>query len=247
MTRLLVLCSFACTLSAQSFDVVSVKEITDPAALKAIQSADIQYKSGNLYMRGSTLALAIEWAYDIHRYQIAGPEWMYWRSGNDQPRFDIIAKAPASTPKEQARVMLQAVLAERFGLKVRWETRQASGYVLRDDPQGLKIEFAATTDGDPSSMKYDVASGKLQFSRTTIDEMCGELSLSIGEPVVDATSLGTRIFSAGATVAKYRSKDEMINAILGGIKRDMGITSTYEKVPVKTLVVDQVNRRPSVN
>src|SRR5262245_40491357 len=59
-----------------------------------------------------------------------GPEWI------DSTRFDIEARAagefPAGpdSPTAPRRVMLQNLLAERFGLKVHHETRQGDVYVV---------------------------------------------------------------------------------------------------------------------
>jgi uncharacterized protein (TIGR03435 family) len=234
------------SLSAQTFDVVSVKEITDPATLQSIKSADIKYSPGNLYMRGTTLAYAIEWAFDIQRYQIDGPEWMYWRSSNDQPRFVIFAKTDPGTTKAQARVMAQAALAERFGLKVHWEDRQKPGYMLRDDPKGLKVEFIEPTDEMPG-MTFDKATGKLQYKNMNVAEMCGDIALTVGEPVVDGTTLGKRMYNATSIIHYEPGAGELLGALFGAMKRDMGIVASREKVPVKTLVVDQVNRKPSAN
>jgi uncharacterized protein (TIGR03435 family) len=50
-------------------------------------------------------------AYDVKNFQIEGPAWMATE------RFDITATLPPDTTKEQFRIMLQNLLAERFKLK----------------------------------------------------------------------------------------------------------------------------------
>ena len=49
-------------------------------------------------------------AYDMKPYQIDGPAWL----ANE--RFDIEARLPAGASKDQAPLMLQSLLADRFGL-----------------------------------------------------------------------------------------------------------------------------------
>jgi uncharacterized protein (TIGR03435 family) len=45
-------------------------------------------------------------------------------------RITIEAKAPAKTTKDQFRVMMQSLLAERFKLAVHYETREAPVFAL---------------------------------------------------------------------------------------------------------------------
>ena len=44
--------------------------------------------------------------------------------------YDIAAKVPDGATMEQVRIMLQRLLAERFGLVVHRETRQLPGFRL---------------------------------------------------------------------------------------------------------------------
>lgn len=57
-------------------------------------------------------------AYKVKMYQITGPDWI------NTTRFDIKAKMPAGSAKEDAPLMLQSLLEERFKLSVRQETKE---------------------------------------------------------------------------------------------------------------------------
>src|SRR5258708_39529830 len=65
-------------------------------------------------------------AYDLTDDKIAGgPSWLA------TDRFDVIAKLPSATATpETARLMLQNLLAERFGLKLHNDNRPLPAYVL---------------------------------------------------------------------------------------------------------------------
>ena len=63
-------------------------------------------------------------AYDVKNFQIVGPGWL------DTERFDITATMPPATTKEQFRVMLQNLLAERFKMTVHRETKELPMYSL---------------------------------------------------------------------------------------------------------------------
>ena len=49
-------------------------------------------------------------AFDLARYELSAPDWM------ESVRFDMSAKIPEGTTKEQFRLMMQNFLAERFKL-----------------------------------------------------------------------------------------------------------------------------------
>jgi uncharacterized protein (TIGR03435 family) len=246
VTLSLIFLTLCCTLVAQTFDVASVKEITDYAALQSIKSGDITFKGGNLYMHGVTLGYAVQWAYDIQRYQLDGPDWMNWRPSNDQPRYEISAKTDPSTPKVTAQIMAQHLLAERFGLVAHFEDRMKPGYSLREDVHGLKIQRIEPSDRNPR-MAYDRSIGKVSFTDMNMEELCGDVALTIGEPVVDRTSLGKQTFNASAVGVLYDNREEMVSALFSGLKRDIGLVAVREKVPVKTVVVDQINQHPTMN
>jgi uncharacterized protein (TIGR03435 family) len=79
-------------------------------------------------------------AYDVNDYQINGPNWL------DRERFDIVAKIPQGTTKEQFRLMLQSLLAERFKLALHHETKELPMYALVLGKGGSKLKEAVEED-----------------------------------------------------------------------------------------------------
>jgi uncharacterized protein (TIGR03435 family) len=237
---LIVLIAFAAISPAESFDVVSIREIPNPESIK---SGEITYRGGNLYMNGVTLGYAVQWAFDIQNYQLEGPEWIHWRAANDQPRFNIFAKTDARIPRARARLMAQRMLAQRFGLVFQIEERIKTGYSLHDDPHGVRVERIEANDINPA---MTFANNTLEFRNMNMTELCGDIALSIREPVVDRTTLGEQMFNAKATVI-YESREALTHAIFSGLKRDMGIVAVRGKVPVKTVVVVNISRTPTEN
>ena len=84
-----------------------------------------------------SLADLIRTAYRVKSYQVSGPDWI---SGQ---RFDILAKMPEGSTKEQVPEMLQALLAERFKLTIHRETKEHSVYALVVGKGGPKLKEAA--------------------------------------------------------------------------------------------------------
>lgn len=95
-------------------------------------------RDGKYIFRDATMLNLIGSAYSVTEDLIAGgPNWV------DLDLFDVIAKVPAGITAADANLMLQALLAERFGLVVRKEMRPAPRYVLSVGKGGSKLKPAA--------------------------------------------------------------------------------------------------------
>jgi|GEM_PF-2072076 len=73
-------------------------------------------------------------AYRIRDFQLSGvPGWV------ESAKYDIAAKAGADTTDDQRSLMLQAMLEDRFQLKVHRETKDHALYALTAAKPGLKL------------------------------------------------------------------------------------------------------------
>lgn len=89
-------------------------------------------------------------AYNVKGYQISGPEWF------ESERYDITAKVPPGTTKEQFQLMLQSLLAERFKLTVHRQSKELPIYALVVAKGGPKMKESvvdpnAATAGGPNA------------------------------------------------------------------------------------------------
>jgi uncharacterized protein (TIGR03435 family) len=75
------------------------------------------------YKLSGTQELALRFDY-YKGLELHTPDWVR----ND--RYDIEARAPAGASKDQMRMMMQSLLAERFKLQVHWETQQAPVFAM---------------------------------------------------------------------------------------------------------------------
>ena len=133
MTRLcllLVLVGTGLPLAAQQtaagFEVATIKPQTDPRPPRGTSSPD-RFINPN-----ATLHTLIQYAYELTGAQIAGgPEWIASR------RFAIDAKAAGTPSRAEMRLLVRALLAQRFGLKAHTEMRELPVYLLeRVRPDG---------------------------------------------------------------------------------------------------------------
>jgi uncharacterized protein (TIGR03435 family) len=126
---------------AQTFEVASIKlnkERRGPLTSFEVAVYDLPMAvipGGRFRLKAVPTRTLIQLAYGVREFQIAGePSWV-----NDE-RYDVDAKAEGEiTSFDQVRSMLQALLADRFKLAVRRETRTGRVYDLVPARGGLKI------------------------------------------------------------------------------------------------------------
>jgi uncharacterized protein (TIGR03435 family) len=75
----------------------------------------------------------VAYGLDYFNEQVAGPGWI------DSEQYDVAARVPPGTTKDQFRLMLQGLLAERFSLKVHRESRVLPVYTLVVAKGGPKL------------------------------------------------------------------------------------------------------------
>lgn len=104
-----------------AFDVASVKPDTSnaPANSRFALGAGDGYAPGGLFAAiNQPLIVYLRFAYKLGQSDLLGlPAWVY----ND--RFDIEARAPGNPTKDQMRLMMQSLLADRFKLTTHTEKR----------------------------------------------------------------------------------------------------------------------------
>jgi uncharacterized protein (TIGR03435 family) len=104
--------------SRPTFEVASVKRNNDPNAPVSMRVLPDRFTMTNAPVR-----LLINAAYTLATYQYIGmPNW--------PERYDIAAKAPDGVAPDQMPLMLQSLLADRFKMVARRETRDSPIYAL---------------------------------------------------------------------------------------------------------------------
>ena len=148
-----VVIGFGTKMHAQSetgprFEVVDVHRSAPGSVRKYTESVKYidrgSVLGGRYDLRRRTILELIQAAYNIEPQRIfSGPKWL------DLAQFDMVAKASPSTPPETLRLMLQAVLADRFKLVLHKDTKPLPAFVLRVGNGPLKIKQADGSDAPP--------------------------------------------------------------------------------------------------
>jgi bla regulator protein blaR1 len=197
-----------------AFEVASVKR-----NVSGEQNSSIRREpGGRLTARNMPLRALITFAYQIQGFQLIGD--LDWISGD---RFDIVAKAAGDPPPvmpgsgpDQLMLMMRALLAERFNLRVYRETREMPIYALvlarRDGKPGPQLHPAATDCATEAAAAQAAArsgappqapqgpnapvrcgvrmtAGRIQFGGFPLTEFARSISNQVQRIVVDRTGL----------------------------------------------------------
>jgi uncharacterized protein (TIGR03435 family) len=196
------------------FDVASIKPAPPPDGRGMIVGSrgGPGSKDPGLYTcQNCSLSNLVSSAYSLQRYQLTGgPSWM----GSEL--FMISAKVPEGATKEQFRLMQQALLADRFGLKFHWEKKEMQMYEMVVAKGGIKMKEAVQAptaadappapfppgppkrdkDGFPilppgsgSRMIMESGRARWQDSAATMEQIASRLGGQLNKPVTDATGL----------------------------------------------------------
>jgi uncharacterized protein (TIGR03435 family) len=203
LVALTALTAFAQSATTPSFEVASIK----PAA--PMQNGMIRVgmggDPGRVNYSNVSLKNILTRAYNVKPHQISGPDWL------DSERFDVVATVPDGVPKEQIPVMLQNLLAERFKMQVRKETKDANVYALIVGKGGPKLTPAKDDAGDGQKagpvmvgpdgkpaprpaggmmmIRSDGHASHIEAKKTTVTAFCDMLSNFLDRPVLDMTEI----------------------------------------------------------
>ncbi len=171
-----------------------------------------------------TLRTLIITAYGIRGFQIEHPAWM------GEKRYDIVAKVPAGASRQESRIMMRNLLAERFHVVIRRETRELPVYILTVDKNGLKMKSSGQDTSKPAA---PTTTDPGKSNRVTADKS-GMPQLTPGEPGVFT------IYTSGVarTVAQRQSISKILTLLSDyvdrpvldgtGLKGEYDFTITWE-------------------
>ena len=200
---------------------------------------------GEVALTNATLVDCIKFAYGlVSDEQLAGPEW----TKSKEVRFDILAKAPPATPRDQLLLMLRNLLAERFHLAMHTEQRAFFHYALVIGKNGPKLK-EVPPDPLNSHMTYRI--GNITHNQISMQTLTLLLSRQLRELVLDRTGLkGAYDLSLKwIPEAKTETADaaETGPTIFMAVQDQLGLKLEPRKDAVEVLVIDHADRVPVEN
>ena len=258
--------------SGQSFSVASLKPSAGAPAGTPGTDGGPGTRIPTRYATSSTLRGFIFRAYGLDDYQqqISGPKWI------DDDKFDIDARMPEGTTKEQFQTMLQNLLVERFKLAVHHETKVIPVYnmvIARNGPK-LKESAPAEPASGPLVRGFDsdgfamlTGPGLISMYREGSNGPVARWSARL-QPVSalckqlnNGTDLNRIVRDKTGLTGKYDFKlsYEIVLPVRAGetpapkltlfdaLEEQLGLKLVDTKEPVDVVVIDQAERSPVAN
>jgi uncharacterized protein (TIGR03435 family) len=191
--------------------------------------------------KGATLTTLILLAWEIKSFQLVdAPAWMNTDS------FDVEAISPQPVDRHRMMAMLRSLLAERFHLAVRKETRTLPVLVLSVAKGGAKLTTVAPAD-NPQVVFAMVSGGtrmRLTGQHVPINRLTPWLAsvLNLNRPVLDETGLdGVYDFQL-----EWSPNDPAGGSVYSALE-DAGLKLTARDVPTDVIAVEHAEKIPTAN
>jgi uncharacterized protein (TIGR03435 family) len=233
MRLLLFIALGTCVCGQPQFDAAAVKTEPPPDQSGHISSR-MSVDDGRLAYTNVTLADVLEQAYKVQRNQISGPDWL------DTDRFDITAKIPAGQ-REQIPQMLQALLADRFAMKLHRGTKELPIYLLTVGKNGPKFKSTETASGTTHNSTRLRSHVDIKGNMALFAEF---LSTEVHRPVLDRTGLSGN-FDLTLDWTPDDAPDSI--SIFTALQEQLDLKLDASRGPVELIVVDRAERTPSEN
>lgn len=191
---------------------------------------------GNVTMTNWSLTSLISAAWDLGPGQLSGPGWM----GSE--RYDILAKTSPNATQADLRIMLQALLADRFRMVTHRETKETPVYALVVVKGGPKL---LATTGDQRLPVIFAPPSRLIAQGSTMQALALALARPAGRKVIDQTG----IVGAFDFTLSYSADDGADGApsIFTALQDQLGLKLEPQKGQSEVLVVDHAERVPTAN
>jgi uncharacterized protein (TIGR03435 family) len=211
-------------------------------------------RGGRYELRKATMVDLIRNAYGVDADKIiGGPSWL------ETDRFDVIAMAPPTTSPDTVKLMLQALLADRFKLTVHTDNKSLPTFALKVGNGKPKMKEAAGSGNpgcepvqqppQPGVIPYAVASCHNMTMEAFAPMLRGIAGAYVTSPVTDKTGLkGSWDFelkwTARALLAQAGSDGI---SLFDAVDKQLGLKLELENVSTSAIIVDSVNQKPTDN
>jgi uncharacterized protein (TIGR03435 family) len=224
------------------FEVASVRPNTANDRIVTINVGP----GGRFAARGYTLVLLMQRAYGVMDWNVSGgPGWIR------TDRYDVVAKAnvAGNLTEEQLKPMLQALLAERFKLRLHRSSKEMSGYALVVGKGGLKLK--PSSDGEEHADTFRLGGAGLSGQGITMENFARYVAGKLGLVAVDKTGLqGAYDFKVNWTVETDQNsgltgsdpRDALRWAVFTALQEQLGLKMNAQRITVQMLVIDSVEK-----
>ena len=164
----------------------------------------------------------------------------------DREKFEAFKTLPIDEQLRQQRLMMQAVLADKYQLKAHLETREMPVYELVVANGGPKLR-EKVFEGRPGASFFQPRDWWGNYG--TMEDLANKLSGPTGGVVIDKTGLGTKTFHYEL---KWTSDSQSGTAagapsIFEALEQQLGLKLVPATDTVDVLVIDHIEKPTPVN
>ena len=233
--------------SLPSFEVADIKPCepgTPEPPGQRMGMVRYTFPGGRFEARATTVTFLVEWAYGLLPSQHSrGPAWM------ENDRFDIVAKAGGNATDDEMKLMVQALLGERFHLKFHHESREAPVLTLslgKTAPKLLTpkegethaLRIVPQMDQDQKIVSYHVVATRFSFA-----QLNQTFARQLERVIVNQTGLeGDFDFTLEFTPDENRPNPLDPSLVILAMRNQLGLTVKADQGPVDYLVIDNVEK-----
>ena len=227
----------ACMTFGQSFEALSITQTKSGGA-----PGELHIQPNGLTGANVTLRQLLVFANHLNVPQLVGPNWI------DTEGFDIAVKVKDPLSGTELASTLQAVLTDRFQLKIHHETKEMPVYFLivanggpklRDAKEGEKAFDALDKNATPP-FKANFAA---IFKGCDLPAFAARLGRSLDHPVVDKTGIQGRYwFQLEWAIEPGGNSLRPSPSLLGALRDQLGLTLEDKTAPQDVLVIDQAEK-----
>jgi uncharacterized protein (TIGR03435 family) len=206
-----------------------------------------------------TVNWLIKLGYNVHVRQIAGgPAWL------DSEKFDVVGRpdTPGQPSRDQMKLMIRKLLADRFQLRFHTEKRELPVYAMVVSKKRAKIAVSQDDPHDFPGIGFSQGPGVLALigRNTGLDAVANALQSNVlDKPVVNQTGLTgrydfnlrftpdqTQLANFGAGAPAPTVDPDAPPDIFAAFEQQLGLKLESTRASVDVMVIEKIER-PSEN
>jgi uncharacterized protein (TIGR03435 family) len=232
---------------APAFEVASIRPCppgTPEPGAQRMGMVQFTFPGGRFEAKAVSVKFLLEWAYGILPSQHSdGPSWL------ENVRYDIAAKAEGSATDDQIRLMVRALLAERFKLKFHHESREVPVIVISlgktapklfppKEEEKYSIHVEPQTGPDQKIVSWHIVATRFSFAQLNLT-----FSRQLERVILNRTGMeGDFDFTLDMTPDESRPNPLDPAIVLEALRDQLGLVVKSQKGPVDFLAIDSVEK-----
>jgi uncharacterized protein (TIGR03435 family) len=235
MTRLLATLLLTLPVLAQSpaFEVASIKPNNSGSGTSTESTSPGRVAAVNV-----TTSSLLQSAFGIKEFQISGgPGWL------STDKYDIAATTGSTKDlnDKELQPYLQAMLTERFRLKIHRETKDLSVYALGIAKGGAKLTAHDGAGDTSTNISNSPLKTTLRSINISMAAFVGTLGRRLDQMVIDNTSLPGG-YDLTLEWAPDPNAETTVPSLFTALQEQLGLKLESTRGPVEIIVIDNIER-----